>query len=450
MVGVVVFIFMTLMLQDVVADCSLGDFEKDLKDYDLSNKNITIITDELPNLCGFLGAERLNFSENSINEISRYGLSGLNKLVTLDLSRNKISNLTFGIFEALSSLQYMSLARNSLVEIDEYIFWLLPNLTSLDFSYNRIISIKERTFQKQNELRWLSLSNNKIKHIPIGLFENLGNLEFLDLSGNLIATIFPKTFNGCQRLSHLTIAMNILTEIKNETFSGLTTLQFLNLSNNELTKVGTDAFKCYNEDDSIVCNLRYIDLSSNKLATFNLQEYFPGEDKFRNLSLILSDNKLKSIDNDSVNWIIRTDIFPELKGNPWNCSCSNLYHAFNVLKDSPPLFCEYPRVIQGESWTALEDVIHCNETDESRRIRDWDSAETDEIDVKNITSQVGGDDRDVEHVDKDFLQTNLIVLGIYACTVLVAIVTILVITHYIGEPEDEEFWWEDKLAKRSY
>jgi hypothetical protein len=61
-----------------------------------------------------------------------------------------------------------------------------------------------------------------------------------------------------------------------------------------------------------------------------------------------------------------------------------------------------------------------------------------------------------EQIDKNkkeprpFLPESVLILGIYAASVFVAIVVVLVITHVVGKPEPDEFWWEDKLAKRNY
>jgi hypothetical protein len=49
-----------------------------------------------------------------------------------------------------------------------------------------------------------------------------------------------------------------------------------------------------------------------------------------------------------------------------------------------------------------------------------------------------------------FLPESILILGIYAASVFVAIVVVLVVTYFVGKPEPDEFWWEDKLEKRSY
>jgi hypothetical protein len=62
----------------------------------------------------------------------------------------------------------------------------------------------------------------------------------------------------------------------------------------------------------------------------------------------------------------------------------------------------------------------------------------------SLSSSVDG------NVNKTPLPEYILIFGIYASSVFVAIVVVLVITHVVGKPEPDDFWWEDKLAKRSY
>jgi hypothetical protein len=70
----------------------------------------------------------------------------------------------------------------------------------------------------------------------------------------------------------------------------------------------------------------------------------------------------------------------------------------------------------------------------------------------NITSLncLSQGDLSTEERSNTTLPENVVIFGIYACSVFVAVVVVLVITYVVGKPEPDEFWWEDKLEKRNY
>jgi hypothetical protein len=69
-----------------------------------------------------------------------------------------------------------------------------------------------------------------------------------------------------------------------------------------------------------------------------------------------------------------------------------------------------------------------------------------ELDFSTTVDKQIGENKKEPHPS---LPENVFIFGIYAASVFVALV-VLVVTNVVGKPEPDEFFWEDKLAKRNY
>lgn len=148
--------------------------------------------------------------------------------------------------------------------LDEGILRSLTNLEVLDLSFNRIENVSKRAFTFLRKLRYLSLSKNNIKEIPSGFLcqvtgleylgfselmlnsypdqsfrckKNFTNLRVMDIRGNAFTDIPEDALDQLPALESLDLSFNSLTEIKKKAFSGSNLLQFLDLSHCNISKI---------------------------------------------------------------------------------------------------------------------------------------------------------------------------------------------------------------------
>ncbi|KAL4716965.1 hypothetical protein ACJJTC_012776 [Scirpophaga incertulas] len=154
--------------------------------YSLSRNVIS----ELDNFCfkeaGYLSLEILDLSYNLIFWIGLHAFSGLDKLVHLDLSNNR--------------LRY----------IPSDLFWDTPKLTFLDLSFNIFETLKNEPILMHTSLQVLSLNNCRIKSLPDRLFTRLPNLKKLDLSENYVVTLSTQVLAPLRKLDRIELRSDYL------------------------------------------------------------------------------------------------------------------------------------------------------------------------------------------------------------------------------------------------
>ena len=172
----------------------------------------------------------LDLSGSNISMLPARGLSGLAKLLRLDLSLNPGIAIEEHSFTGLSQLGTLVLAGSALTYVESQWFVGLTELSSLDLSFNRIA--------------WCTLGNstpalgavvlhaNRLVAIPADL--RVGTLEVLDLGANQITTVPKAAFTGCPMLTSIDLSDNCLTLISPGAFTGLAGLAELDLSGNLL------------------------------------------------------------------------------------------------------------------------------------------------------------------------------------------------------------------------
>ncbi|CAK9808871.1 Leucine-rich repeats and immunoglobulin-like domains protein 3 [Anthophora plagiata] len=134
-------------------------------------------------LNGMTKLVKLNVSSNKISNVAQDAFIDTKNLVELDLSNNKIAELPNDVFKRLSSLEILRISKNQLMFVPN-LCWL-SRLTSLDLSNNHIMAVTRDSFCNVQ----LMDTNNILKADDDG-FSNLRMLESLDLSGNRIVN-FP-------------------------------------------------------------------------------------------------------------------------------------------------------------------------------------------------------------------------------------------------------------------
>ncbi|GBL09934.1 Internalin-A [Microcystis aeruginosa Sj] len=235
---------------------------------DLSNKNLTEIPPEIPQLTSL---QYLNLRNNQIREIPE-ALAQLTSLQYLYLYSNQIREIPEALAQ-LTSLQVLNLNNNQIREIPEALAHLtspqglfldnnqireipeaLAHLTSLQYLYlnNNQISEIPKALAQLTSLQHLFLNNNQIREIPEALAQ-LTSLQDLDLSNNQISEI-PEALTHLTSLQRLYLDNNQIREIP-EALAHLVNLKGLVLGNNPITNVPPEII-CYDNPQAIFSYLK--------------------------------------------------------------------------------------------------------------------------------------------------------------------------------------------------
>ncbi|XP_020900057.1 leucine-rich repeat and death domain-containing protein 1-like [Exaiptasia diaphana] len=97
------------------------------------------------------------------------------------------------------SIQLLDLSDNRIRDISPIAQSGIEDILQLDLSYNRIVSIPD-DFKKVKIFVYLSFSNNQIKKIPAGVLKASSSLLQLFLQNNEIEVIEKGSFDGMTSL----------------------------------------------------------------------------------------------------------------------------------------------------------------------------------------------------------------------------------------------------------
>ena len=181
----------------------------------------------------------LDVSNNHIHKLDiLFNDESFSKVIKMNLKRNKIQRISANIFKQLKALKSLDLSDNRLTE------WNFPteaynspnyshDLDSLELSYNKIAELTASSFSITSGLTELNVSFNVLTKTEERAFDNLQYLRVLDLSHNKLAILPVKLFSKLTSLSYLYLSKNELLAIP----SDVTILNLLDLSCNKITTV---------------------------------------------------------------------------------------------------------------------------------------------------------------------------------------------------------------------
>ncbi|XP_060567590.1 toll-like receptor 3 [Ruditapes philippinarum] len=257
-----------------------------LTDVDLSENFLETFTvpSQLTNV------EILKLSRNKIHSLNGgEPLLGLNKLKTLDMSDNKMTELHNFMFRDSRNIQFALFARNDLSSVSHQAF--IPNSPA-------VIDLSENLLEKIHHFGWNHLSEiilrgNKISEIEPQSFFFLNSLEKLDLSGNNLSQLDEAVFSHLTNLTTLYLHQNNLNELVPipDLLAPLQSLHLVDLSSNNFSSFAFKPLPFLNNFD-----LREILISSNRIRELSPHVF----------STVSS---LKSVD---------------FSFNPFHCSCENV------------------------------------------------------------------------------------------------------------------------------
>lgn len=291
----------------------------------------------------YMPLKHLDLAENEIKELPEtiFHQIGMD-MNFLNMSFNKLKNLSKDIFKNMIVLEVLDLKMNHLYLITPEIFDPLQKLKYLDLSDNNLVGRGTARFapKKSNaspppcdllrgleSLEFLSVENNNLIEIPcFATAETFKALRYLILTKNqLVSLDNPDTFSKLPKMQSLEIGENLLEHLHEELFKPMNKLHNIVLRFNKLKSIPNTLFQGLN-------SLMTVDLSYNEISMLHAN-MFNGT---RTDTLIIVGNKMKYLpvnfcsDMRNAGAQIRYLYFND---NPWDCAClDELMAEVNSLK----------------------------------------------------------------------------------------------------------------------
>lgn len=233
----------------------------------------------------------LRLAYNYVSVIRGEFLTTLSELQSVDLSYNRLRNVTARNFYDLEDLVYLNLAGNFIEYIADDAFRNLIRLEILELQENSLVELSTACLVNvSNDEADLSVnaSYNKITTLVGG---RLATISVLDLSHNLLESLSRSFFDSVgPHLRQLFLAHNRLTQVEVLASAGLPALQVLTLRHNNISVVRRRAF-------SDTPALQLLDLSHNRLAQLSAEQFHA----LRRLRLLrLRHNELRTLPRDAL------------------------------------------------------------------------------------------------------------------------------------------------------
>ncbi|XP_013196681.2 leucine-rich repeat-containing G-protein coupled receptor 5A [Amyelois transitella] len=239
-----------------------------LENLDLSRNRLSNLTD------------LFRFEPEEIEQLDKTNdIITKNKLTKLNLAFNLIKDIPGDVFEELISLVDLDLSFNHISKLDEQVLAHLTNLQILKLNNNKIVDLNG-ALNKLLNLKHLYVGHNKIQNISDESLDIIHHLETLDFSTNEVQILTSGLFSrhwehlGGHSICKIILSGNNIFAVPNATTeeysprstrsyskNNIDVLTELDLSKNSITDIGYDAF-------SSLVRLRSLDLSCNKLIDF--------------------------------------------------------------------------------------------------------------------------------------------------------------------------------------
>ncbi|XP_037089590.1 reticulon-4 receptor-like 2 [Pollicipes pollicipes] len=199
----------------------------------------------------------------------------------LSLAGNRIARLR-GSFDYYTRLVSLNLSRNAVSQLAEQTFEHQRRLVELDLGDNLLTELRRRTLAGLRRLTSLSLAGNRLARLENGALDDLAGLRRLDLSRNRLTSLLRQLAT----VGELRLCNNQLAALPAPDGAPLSGTHTLDLSGNRLTEArGLAALR----------GLHRLDLSGNRLLTLAAAAPPPS---LRQLDI--SNNRLAALPGDTL------------------------------------------------------------------------------------------------------------------------------------------------------
>ncbi|KAG5667906.1 hypothetical protein PVAND_015871 [Polypedilum vanderplanki] len=192
--------------------------EHNIKILSVENQTINFLPH---NLKIFHKLEELNFKNNEMKEIGQKKFAGLEKLKTLKIIQNNLTEISSDNFVDLKNLENLNLRNNKIAKIHPNAFLTLENLKILQLDENKLTEIDEKIFIGNRKLQKVTMSTNFIKELSILTFQKLPNLLEVRFHANELQALSGKIFETNRNLRKIDFSNNKLEVIESDIFQNL-------------------------------------------------------------------------------------------------------------------------------------------------------------------------------------------------------------------------------------
>ncbi|XP_063987785.1 protein toll [Diachasmimorpha longicaudata] len=152
----------------------------------------------------------IQMNENLSQTLSRETLGQFKSLKSLELIRNKLTNVSADLLHDLQNLTLLNLRENDLQELPAG-FLNIPRLESIELGINQLEIIETEMFERLTNLKRLNLWNNKLTTIRPHSLDKLKALKYIDMHTNNLQTLPEDIFAQLEKLLVINLSQNNFT-----------------------------------------------------------------------------------------------------------------------------------------------------------------------------------------------------------------------------------------------
>uniref|UniRef100_A0A1B0D2X1 Uncharacterized protein n=1 Tax=Phlebotomus papatasi TaxID=29031 RepID=A0A1B0D2X1_PHLPP len=277
-----------------LADNSLRNLHSSLESLSIVNGKLTQVPHKA--LSGLERLMVLDLESNEITETFNGGFDGLH-LVKLNMKSNALETIPVDAFKGLEmSLAEVDLSDNKLKLFPMNALTHLDNLRSLRVALNGISAFRWDGVSRLVSLQFLDISSNSLEQIDEDFCIPFTKLKTLSLYSNLIETVHRNAFRSLHELMSLDMSHNNIIHLDGGIFAWNKKLQTVDLSHNHIHYI-----------NGVFCNLpllREVFLTGNNILEL------PG-DAFTNSTQIiviyLEANAIRRLDGNALRTLMNLE-----------------------------------------------------------------------------------------------------------------------------------------------
>ena len=161
----------------------------------------------------------INIRANNLTEIKKDTLSGLDKLVYLELDNNSITSVEAGALDGDTSLKQLSISGNELNALPDHLLDDAGDtINFIELSNNEFVKLPNCINAATKKLRKISAFNNALEDISNIDFTKMSNLEEVNFYKNYIAQVPDGTFAKNKKLYSVDFHDNQISNITEKAF----------------------------------------------------------------------------------------------------------------------------------------------------------------------------------------------------------------------------------------